>query len=85
MNSKRALCLVISAMSLSWAAAAPLNFPVGGHTNYGDWSGAVQVSECAWKPGDTVSVNMTLKVTEQHMQNLHFPNDQCMSTIVTPT
>ena len=84
---------------------------MGGHTNYGDWSGAAQVSEAAWKPGDTVTVDVTLKVTAQHLQNLaaagikpdsfillvtaertfdaaghlHFPNDQYMSTLITPT
>jgi hypothetical protein len=110
----RALCLIpiaMSVLSLSWAASTPLSFPVGGHTNYGDWSGAAQVSEAAWKPGDTVTVDMTLKVTEQHLQNLaaagikpdsfillvtaertfdaaghlHLPNDQYMSTLITPT
>jgi len=68
-------------------------------------------SEAAWKPGDTVTVDVTLKVTNQHMQNLaaagikpdsfillvtaerafdaaghlHLPNDQYMSTLITPT
>ena len=101
----------MSAWSVGWAASAPLKFPVGGNTNYGDWSGAVQVSEAAWKPGDTVTVDVTLKVTNQHLQNLaaagikpdsfilavtaerafdaaghlHLPNDQYMSTLLTPT
>ena len=55
--------MAVSALSLGWGASAPLNFPVGGHTNYGNWSGAVRVSEAAWKPGDTVTVDLTLKVT----------------------
>jgi hypothetical protein len=105
------ILIAASALSLGWAASAPLNFPIGGHTNYGDWSGAVQVSAAAWKPGDTVTVDLTLKVTNQHMQNLsaagikpdsfillvtaertfdaaghiHLPNDQYMSTLITPT
>jgi len=64
------ILMAVSALSLGWGASGSLSFPVGGHTNYGDWSGAVRVSEAAWKPGDTVTVDLTLKVTDQHMQNL---------------
>jgi hypothetical protein len=28
--------MAVSALSLEWGASAPLNFPAGGHTNYGD-------------------------------------------------
>ena len=104
------ILIAVSALSLGWAASAPLNFPMGGHTNYGDWSGTVQVSPAAWKPGDTVTVDATLKVADRHLQNLsaagikpdsfillvtaertfdaaghlHLPNDQYMSTLITP-
>ena len=105
------ILMTVSALSVGWAASAPLSFPVGGHTNYGDWSGAVRVSASAWKPGDTVTVDLTLSVTDRHLQNLsaagikpdsfillvtaertfdgaghiHMPNDQYMSTLITPT
>src|ERR1035437_6044112 len=110
MYTLRLVNLLLLAVSLASAASPPLSFPVGGHTNYGDWSGAVQVSPAAWKPGDTVTVNATLKVSDRHMQNLaaagikpdsfillataertfdaaghlHLPNDQYMSTLITP-
>lgn len=70
-NGSRALILLAaSALSSSWATAEPLSFPVGGHTNYGDWSSDVRVSAAAWSPGATVTVDATLKLADQHLRNL---------------
>jgi hypothetical protein len=61
---------LLTAVSFAWAAPPTLSFPVGGHTNQGDWSGNVKISPAAWKPGDTVNIDATLKITARHLQNL---------------
>jgi hypothetical protein len=43
---------------------------VGGHTNYGNWSGDVRFSPTTWNPGDTVTVDATLKLQPRHLQTL---------------
>jgi hypothetical protein len=108
--SGRSLLLVLLACQ-GHAAAESLSFGTGGWTNYGTWSGEVRVSPAQWRPGDTVTVDATLWVTAQHLQNLtaigikpdslillataersfdaggrlRLPNDQNMSTLITPT
>ena len=52
------------------AAASPQSFAVGGHTNYGNWTGDVRISSTAWKPGDTVAVDATLQLAGRHLQAL---------------
>ncbi len=107
----RHLLLILAAIPMGWAASGPLAFVAGGHTNYGDWSSNVKVSTSAFKPGATVTVDATLKVSPEHLKNLagagikadnfcllvtaertfdsaghlHFPTDQYMSTLLTPT
>jgi len=102
---------ILAAAPVAWAASGTLEFVAKGHTNYGDWSSNVTVSSAAWKPGGTVSVNATLNISPEHLQNLagagikadnfcllvtaertfdtaghlHFPTDQYMSTLLTPT
>ena len=53
-----------------WAASNPRSFAVGGHTNYGNWTGDVRFSPTNWKPGDTVTVDATLKLQPRHLQTL---------------
>jgi hypothetical protein len=50
--------------------AQPLKFNVGGATNYGVWSGSVRLSSSSWKPGDTVTLDASLTVSPDHLQNL---------------
>lgn len=94
-----------------WAGPGSLSFPTGGGTNYGTWSGDVRVSPSTWRPGETVTIDGTLRVSAQYLQNLaavgirpdsfillataertfdggghlRLPNDQNMSTLITPT
>jgi hypothetical protein len=107
----RNLLLILAAIPMGWAASGPLAFVAGGHTNYGNWTSNVTVSPAAFKPGATVTVDATLNVSPEHLQNLagagikadnfcllvtaertfdsaghlHFPTDQYMSTLLTPT
>jgi hypothetical protein len=95
----------------SQVPAATLSFPVGGGTNYGAWSGEVRVSQALWRPGDTVTIDASVRVPGGYLQNLaavgirpdafillataertfdaggrlRLPNDQNMSTLITPT
>jgi hypothetical protein len=69
-NRSAFLIVLAAAVPWSWAAPAPLSFTASGHTNYGDWSATVRVSPAAWKPGDVVAIDATLKVTLQHLKNL---------------
>ena len=64
------ILLGLAASSLCWGAPASLSFSVGGRTNYGTWSGEVRVSPAAWTPGATVSLDSTLRVGAQHLQDL---------------
>src|SRR5271157_263341 len=57
-------------MAMGWAASGPLQFVASGHTNYGDWSSNVTVSPAAFQPGAAVTVDATLKVSAEHLQNL---------------
>ena len=52
------------------AAQTALTFTAGGATNYGVWSGSVRVSPAAWKPGDTVTVDASLSISPEQLQNL---------------
>ena len=47
----RWLALLLVSAALGWSAQTSLNFPVGGYTNYGTWSGEVRVSPGFWRPG----------------------------------
>jgi len=62
--------LLLAAMAMGWAASGPLQFVASGHTNYGDWSSNVTVSPAAFQPGAAVTVDATLKVSAEHLQNL---------------
>jgi hypothetical protein len=64
------LLLAIPFLLSARAAQTPLNFNAGGATNYGVWSGSVRVNASAWKPGDTVTVDASLSITAEHLQNL---------------
>ncbi len=52
------------------AQAASLSFPAGGGTNYGAWSSEVKISPAVWRPGDTVTVDATLRVPADYLPNL---------------
>src|SRR5512145_3136031 len=52
------------------AQAASLSFPAGGGTNYGAWSSEVKVAPSVWRPGDTVTVDATLRVPQDYLPNL---------------
>ncbi len=107
-----AVFLTVFTLALAGAPPATMSFQAAGHTNYGNWSGDVRVSPAAWKPGDTVTIDSTLSVSQQHIRTLssalnmkadsfvllitaertfdaagriHFPTDQFMSTLITPT
>jgi len=69
---RSALLILSAAAGLTLASAAPatLHFPVGGHTNFGDWSGSAAVSPAVWNPGDTVTIDARLQVSATHLQNL---------------
>ncbi len=103
--------LLAASFDLGLAAPGSLTFSTGGYTNHGTWTGEVRVTPATWRPGDTLTVDATLKVAPQHLQNLaaagikadsfillvtaertfdygghmRFPNDQQMSTLLTPT
>ena len=66
--------LVLMAFSVTlttgWAASGTLNFSAGGYTTHGSWSGDVTVSPAYWKPGDTISVDATLKHAGKHAKAL---------------
>src|SRR5436190_22636572 len=64
------ILMAIWSCPLVRAAAAPRSFAVSGHTNYGNWTGDVRFSPTVWKPGDTVTVDATLKLVGRHLQTL---------------
>ena len=66
----RALAFLLALSGPGLAASGPVTFPVGGYTNYGSWSGDVRVDPAVWRPGDTVTVDATLRVGRDHLQNL---------------
>ena len=56
--------------SPSNSPVAPMHFSDTGHTNLGDWSTEVSISNPSWQPGLPLVIQSTLKVTDEHLQRL---------------
>jgi hypothetical protein len=66
--------LVLLATAGLWstasAASGTLSFSASGYTTHGSWSGDVTVSPAYWKPGDTITVDATLRQAGKHAKAL---------------
>ena len=69
-HSTLVLAILPFLCSTSWAGSGTLSFPAGGYTNHGNWSANATVSPASWKPGDTVTIDMTLQQAQSHLQAL---------------
>ncbi len=47
-----------------------ISFSDTGHTTYGDWSADTSLNTNVWQPGQSINIQSTLKLTDEHIQGL---------------